>query len=384
MKTMQSIALFLVIALLNLSNSTNLQSNTKTDSSTVAKFQIMTSSEQSVFAALWSKLFKVPRGTACSQSNIKNRIRQQLEEDGLLGSGSNGQRYKMKRSKFWWVKQWGYESSAYFFDYLDPVLKVIITDEFNSIYKDLLSFPQADSSIPDVYDFKKMIAQGKGNLSKKQLKMLKKFTENYDSASFEISANLPQIQAAITKWKWNFNFGDPTFFRRFIQKYDMNFDGRLNPREFILATIWNNRQTIGSPLCDHCYFEAGKTLDAIFLYLDCDNNGLLSAQEIWGNLPVIARNTEKWNMFAFGNDQSIRTASINDFILKTSQTKEGFITRTEFRVGILLGFWDRQTEVTKVLTDDSRTMKNLRWEEGDMVDIALYNYYKKKMIAGHK
>jgi len=32
-----------------------------------------------------------------------------------------------------------------------------------------------------------------------------------------------------------------------------------------------------------------------------------------------------------------------------------------------------------VLNDDSRTMKNLRWDEDDMRDIVLYNYYKKRM-----
>jgi hypothetical protein len=375
---MQSIALFLTVALITYTTSSNLQAGNKIKTATTTGVQIMTSSEQAVFTAMWNTLFKVPRGTACSKSNLLARIRRQLEEEGLLP----GQKYKTQRSKFWWVKQWGYEASAYFFDFLDPLLRDQITKEFQSVFTDLLGFPQADTNIPDPFDFKKLISQGNGNLTKKQLKMLKKFTENYDSAAFDASANLPQIQAAINKWKWQINPGDPTYFRRFVQNYDMNFDGRLNPREFILASLWNNKQTVGSSLCDHCFFEVGKTLDAIFLYLDCDNDGLLSSEEIWGNLPNIKRDTEKWNMFAFGNDQSIRTAAINDFILKNSKTKEGFITRNEFRVGILLGFWDRQTETTKILKADERTLKNLRWEEGDMIDIALYNYYKKKMMSG--
>ena len=87
-------------------------------------------------------------------------------------------------------------------------------------------------------------------------------------------------------------------------------------------------------------------------------------------------------MFAFGNDETIITASINDFILKNSKTKDGAITRNEFRVGMLLGYWDRQAENTAIHTDDKRNLKNLRWEEGDMIDIALYNHYKKKMVSG--
>jgi hypothetical protein len=165
--------------------------------------------------------------------------------------------------------------------------------------------------------------------------------------------------------------------------YDLNFDGRLNPREMILGSIWNNQQTIGSPICDHCFFELSKTFDAIFIYLDCNNDGLLSAEEMWKNLPKIKRNTEKFNIFAFGNDESIRTSSINDFILKNSKIRDGFITKNEFRIGLLLGFWDRQTEFTKILTNDSRALKKLRWQEDEMIDIALYNFTRKKMIAGN-
>jgi hypothetical protein len=161
----------------------------------------------------------------------------------------------------------------------------------------------------------------------------------------------------------------------------MNFDGRLNYRELILGSIYHNQQLVGlpEPLCNFCYFEIGKIIDAIFLYLDCDNDGFLSAEEMWTNLPKMNRKTEQWNLFSFGVDDNIRTASINDFILKNSKSKDGFISRREFRVGILLGFWDRQTETTKIVDDDSRNMKTLRWRENHMIDVSLYNFYKKKI-----
>ena len=176
---------------------------------------------------------------------------------------------------------------------------------------------------------------------------------------------------------------NPNYPQRYVMKYDMNFDGRLNPREFLLASIWHNKQILGSPspLCENCYFDAVKFIDAIFLYLDCDNDGYLSAEEMWTNLPNLKRNTETFNMFAFGNDENIRTAAINDFILKHSTAKDGFISRREFRIGTLLGYWDRQTEISKVVLDDSRTLKKLRWSENNMIDVALYSYFKKKMSA---
>jgi hypothetical protein len=360
----------IVIVLINSTYETKLKTRVTVETNSLSQ------AEQSIFAKMWDTLFTIPRGKACSRSNLLARIRRELIEAGLYP----GQRIKKK--KFWWVKQWGYGPSAYFFDFIDPVLRNLIVNEFNTTYKDVMGFPQADSNIPDPFDYKKVVSQNSNNLSKQQIKAIRLFSKNFDQNIYTVSANLPQLQAAITKWKWNVNRGDPTYFRRFVMKYDMNFDGRLNPREFILASIWNNKQTIGSPLCEHCYFEVGKTLDAIFLYLDCNNDGLLSAEELWSNLPNIKRNTEKWNMFAFGNDESIRTASINDFILKNTKIKDGYITRAEFRVGILLGLWDRQTEKLNILSDDSRTLKNLRWEEGEMIDIALYNYHKKKMMAG--
>jgi hypothetical protein len=122
-------------------------------------------------------------------------------------------------------------------------------------------------------------------------------------------------------------------------------------------------------------------MDAIFLYLDCNDDGWLSAEEFWHNIYNLNRNSEKYNIFSFGVSESIRTAAVNDFIIKNSKVKEGYLTKEEFRQGILLGLWDRQTEKTQVLFDDSRTMKTLRWRDDDTIDISLYNYYKKRMAS---
>ena len=369
------IAIYLLMTILSSTITVILKSSIlgKTNIVSSNNVEIMNSSEQSIFESMWSNLFSVPRTRTCSKDKLSARIKMELNEEGLLP----GQ--KVKKSKFWWVKQWGYGPVAYFFDYLDPVLREIVINEFTALYKDVLAFPNEMVGFSDPFDFKKLISQDNSNLSKKMLKKIKLFTKNYDANVYDVSANTVQIKQALQKWKWATNPGDPSVFRRFVTKYDMNFDGRLNAREIILGSLYQNQQTVGSPLCDHCYFEVGKTIDAIFLYLDCDNDGLLSAEEIWTNLPSLKRKTEKWNIFSFGNNENIRTASINDFILKNMKIKNGKITRTEFRVGLLLGFWDRQTEKTQIISNDSRNMKNLRWEEDDMIDVALYNHYKKKL-----
>jgi hypothetical protein len=303
------------------------------------------------------------------------RIRKQLREEGYYGST------KTKKRPFSWVKQWGFGSVAYFFDFMDPVLQKPIVDEFHKVFNAAKAFPSADKDYPDPFDFKRLISQDNAHLTKKVLKQLKLFTKNFNEKIYNLSLNAVQVRSALIANKWYMDPVNPNYPQRFVMKYDMNFDGRLNPREFLLGSIWHNTQIIGSPspLCENCYFDPVRLIDAIFLYLDCDNDGFVSAEEMWTNLPNLNRKTEAFNLFAFGNNENIRTAALNDLILKHTKAKDGFISRREFRVGILLGYWDRQTEIMKIIDDDSRTMKNLRWSENNMVDVALYNFYKKKM-----
>ena len=58
------------------------------------------------------------------------------------------------------------------------------------------------------------------------------------------------------------------------------------------------------------------------------------------------------------------------------KVREAFLNKEEFRSGILLGYWDRQTEKDQILFDDSRNLKVLRWKDDNMVDVSLLKYYK--------
>ncbi len=378
-KIFSSFVIFICMTLLSSSLSISLKSSnldkSKDKFASSTNVEIMTKAEENRLQTIWGNLFSHPRTTVCSKARILKRINRKIQRSGKSGK-------KGKKNHFWWVKQWGYGPAAYFFDFLDPVLKKPVVEEFKAMHKDLLAFPSEASDFNDAFDYKKLVSQDSSSLSKSTLKRLQLFTKNYDSSVYDVSANMVQLRGALTKWKWPVNPGDSSFYQRFISKYDMNFDGRLNPREFILGSIYDNPQAVGSSLCQHCFFDVGQTIDAIFLYVDCNNDGLLSAEELWKNLAGMKTNTEKWNIFSFGNDENIRTAAVNDFILKNMKIKNGQLTRKEFRTGILLGIWDRQTEKTQIINDDSRNMKNLRWDENDMLDVALYNYYKKKMTKG--
>ncbi len=63
-----------------------------------------------------------------------------------------------------------------------------------------------------------------------------------------------------------------------------------------------------------------------------------------------------------------RTNAINDFILKNFNVAEGYLTREEFRKGILLGFWERQVNRLSVAFDDSINRKGDRWDTSGIRD----------------
>jgi len=365
---MKNLTALIIFLFLNVINTHKIKSlfNTETDNSP-SKF--------------WKKLFKVPRTSACSKTSIVNQIRADVQEerDEARNGGAGGGRRNGRNQRFFWIKQWGYGPVAYCFDYLDPVFRKQAVNEMDNIVKGLRKFPTADLRYKDPFDFKKLISQDSTLLNNRLMRMLKRFTKNYDPQIYDLSVNAVQIRYGLLDWKWNVDVSNPEFASKFIKRFDMNFDGRLNPRELILAAIIQNKGILGTQLCQNCFNNSTKLMDAIFLYLDCNDDGWLSAEEFWTNLKNLKRGTDKFNVYAFGINESIRTAAINDFVIKNGKIKEGFITKAEFRNGLLLGMWDRQTEKTGVLLDDSRTLKNLRWREDDKIDISLYNYYKKRI-----
>lgn len=321
-------------------------------------------------------LFKLSKATACSKAKLLRRIRDEILEE-REAKWANGRRGR--NPKFFWVKQWGYGSAAYLFDYFDPIFRDLVANEMHKMFQTLKTFPTVDRVYKDPFDFKKMITQDSTSLNSKLMKQLKLFTENYDPQVYDLSANAVQIRKAMLTWKWNVDRTLRNFPSLFVKRFDMNSDGRLNPREVVLGSIIHNRGVIGTQLCEYCYNNSTMIMDSIFLYLDCNDDGWLSAEEFWHNLQNVNRDSEEYNLYSFGVSESIRTAAVNDFIIKNSKTRDGYVTKEEFRQGLLLGFWDRQTEKTEILLDDSRTMKTLRWTDDDTVDIKLYEYYKQKM-----
>jgi hypothetical protein len=207
----------------------------------------------------------------------------------------------------------------------------------------------------------------------KDLKLLEK---SYDPIIYRNSANTVQIMKAMKLFNWFIDPGMPDYAADFVTKFDINHDGRLNPKELLLGAILYNKAVLGSKKCNHCFTSIARRIGALFTYIDCGHTGFISADQMWKRFPELRRPTTQFNIFGYGNSENIRTNAINDFILKNERSKDAYVSKEEFVAGILLGVWDRQVNESGILEDESRNLKKLRWSDNNMTDTAAYNYVK--------
>ncbi len=364
------VVLFLVS--LTTYNLKSVESNNNELTNEIKKAAESTNMSEKDIGTLWKQLFSIPRTTACRKQLMKAKIRQML-----LSQYGFGTDVDKADSKFWWVKQWGYGPSAYLLDFMDPVFQQALVKNFKTIYSAVQKLNMLDTKdYQDPFDRKKLLQS--------KIPSFQKMAKNkINKAVYEVSANANQINLAFQKFKWFKQPGSNDPAGDFVSKYDMDEDGRLNARELILGLIWNQRTAVITKKrsCINCLENLSKKLDALFVFLDCTNKGYLTAEELWNNLPKLSRGNRKWNVFAIENSDNIRTNAINDFILKNGKAVEGGLTKEEFRNGMLLGFWDRQTAEMGIVEDDSRNLKELRWNENGMNDTVAFLYYKEKLLA---
>lgn len=326
---------------------------------------------------LWGKLFSVSRTTNCEQTRIyDNIVNEILHKDNTLNSAS---------SKFYWIKEWGYGPAAYFFDYIDSVLREDVVKEFRNIYRNVTSYSNKDlPNYSDELDMNRQMSKASALTKAKYAKKLKEFNSKINTGYYSTSANSVQLHQAMPVFKWFIANKDDNYAKEFVLDYDIDGDGRLNARELILASIRNNRIIFDNPSCILCYKDVIAKIDAIFKFMNCAHTGFVDAEQMWDGFPLLVRPTSKYNIFGIKNSLSIRTDAINDIVLKNWKAKEGFINKDEFRQGILLGFWDRQTTESGIIDDDSRNLKKLRWSEDGTKDTIAYNYMKETIILEMK
>jgi hypothetical protein len=278
-----------------------------------------------------------------------------------------------KKTNFYEKKKMGWEASAYFFDFIDPAFRDIVVAEFDRIFK------EAQKMVPpngykDPYTLAGILGLNPANLPSEaeMISKLKTLWPTWNVDIWRTSITCGQMAAIIEQWSWNFDTSHNNPAKKLVDHYDFDGDGRLNAREFLIAMIQNNKKVIDGPKkCRNCMEKVIETkIDPMFMYFDCASYNIITAEQIWIGLTKLIRPTKGFDIFKCSLESGkYRTAAINDFILKAHKLVNGKVTKEEFRNGILLGYWDRQTDDTHVYVDDGKNLKNLRWGSNGEIDI---------------
>lgn len=333
----------------------------------------------------WAEFFGQRRGENCSGSKVLTYELQKvgINENGVQIDIPGQPGSRIGTGKFGWVQQWGFGPTAYLFDFFDPALRPLHIDEFKKIWDKFSKYAKEDNDLyKDPFSLDLKIPDNLDPMLKQKLLDRKsKMSQSKDEAVYKISVNAVQLNLGMKENRWHEDNSVVDNAKSFIKRFDMNSDGRLSPRELILGSIFYNKGLLGSDDCTLCYEDLVDKLDGIFAYLDCDNDGLISSEDLFKHLPKMRRETNKWNFFALASKAKIRTAVTNDFILKNGFTVQGKVSKTEFRMGVLLGFWDRQTDNFRIVEDDSINLRAIRWQDDDVVDVGAMTYIRNKAEA---
>jgi len=347
MKTLKkqiSIFLMLIYSLsifsITFIQSTSLSLENKTNKKFFSKKILMKNKNLQVYEIIWKQLFIGERGESCKKD--KSKIQKKITLESSLESQNK------RKSDFSFVEKWGYGPIAYFFDFIEPVILGDVLNDFRNIFDSIKKFKP--------YNTEKDLNE--------ELQILQKLKKNkkFNFSVFRNSVNKIQVKNALEKWKWQKNFSSEKFEEAFISKFDLNKDTRLNARELLLGSIYSNRKILGKGFCKNCFEDSIKKIDAIFYFINCKNEKFIDAEKIWNSLKQLKRSTQEFNIYKI-QEKGIK--SVNDFVLKNNKILSGKLTKEEFRNGILLGIWDRHTSYMKILNDDSRSLKYLRWNKRD-------------------
>jgi len=354
-----------------------------------SKLHLKALSQDSEMIKQMEKLFTEIR---CDPNGKKDgeEVDKDKAENEAVGVGYGWTIPKSKHNKYD-KRLYGWGPSAYLFDYIDPVLEQSILDAFDKLWKevtDVTAYPTEESR-EDPYTLQKifnMPDQPEDVLLARFLSLKPSFRKDV----WEKSVTVPKLRQVAKSWDYNPSSAD--FAREIVDTYDYNGDGRLSAKEFIIAYLNINRATIGTKDCkkdntgkvieEGCIHEVVKNLlHPIFLRIDCaDYDDKIGAQEIWVAIKHLKRfeidpitkkpKDVKENRYDITNciifGEPYHTTAVNDFVLKSQKTIDGYLNKLEFVRGILLGYWSRSVNDLGIRLMDN--MKKKRWTEGDKYD----------------
>lgn len=315
------------------------------------------------------------------------------EKFGSLNDDTESLPSKNEVTKNLYDKKRGFEEVAYLFDYLDDLFQKEITGEFSRIWEEAKKAPTSGNFV-DLYDLNrifnnKLLGNSLGiplNVDRMTdeeiVKRMQRISPSFDIEVYKNSINMQQLNWILKKWGYNKKHEANNIPKYLVDKYDMDGDGRLNAREFILLSIVNNIDIMPYGTCSNCYHEIVlKKVEPIFDFIDCKREATISTQNICDGIMYLRKKTSAYNMFkCTKNGLFFNSSACNDLILKnTTSATNGGLTKSEFRLGILLGFWDRQTHNKGIYFGDEINKKSERWSPDGKIDLFCQRlgHYKK-------
>lgn len=308
---------------------------------------------------LTTQLFSTPAAKCASAEDLARDAQEVL----LQSKSSEDKSFnKAMSADLWWVKNWGYGESAYLVDFMSPLFKDLFISEAKALYDNAKIIDNKISgNYVDPFDYENFITDEMSAEQKAKLKAnYKLINENYVQDVYDISINTVQLHTLMKNWNW-VSSTTADYSKDFLMKYDADGDGRLNIREFVLGAIDYNKKYYGNPKVKKVFLSTATKLIAMFTFFDCNDDGYINAEEIWKKIRDLNRGTGETRYNIFGLNEGLRVKAVNDFILKCHSTRNGLLSKEEFVSCVLLSFWNRQCEKKKILTDDSRSLINLRW-----------------------
>lgn len=281
-----------------------------------------------------------------------------------------------------------YDQIVYFFDYLDVILQERMVQELSALLEEARKVPEEDENeFDDPYSLEKLLfyfsggTQGRDpwkntdkRFQKGDASSLKNLMGSEKYSQWEKGFSAGKISNIIKAFGWGTIPSIPYYFKRLIDKYNFSGTGRLNAQEFLFLAIWENYKTYAQ--CRKFCFKSviEEIIDPLFQFLDCDNDGYINSENIWEGFKFLDRKNQKGKFDYYqcvlprAFNKFYRTHAPNDFILKNYNSADGYLSREEFRKGILLGYWERQVQANGVVPNDQRNKKDDRWGGNGTID----------------
>jgi hypothetical protein len=340
-----------------------------------------TEKPKSQTSEIYATLFTDPDRTVntCEEIRTEEDRNQELQRIDYGGQTQDIPRTKINYNA---EKKLGVGPSAYMYDHLDDILREDLKGEFSRIWGEAVALKPLEG-IEDPYTLDKILGINRGSQMNtvppkdQLLSRMKSFNPKFNEGLWEASLPLPVIARLVKEWFWFEDTSKNNPAKWVLDKYDYNGDGRLSPSELIIATIKNNKRIVenqGPKTCKNCLTEIiGKKIDPLYMYIDCGNMNMITAENIWKNFKQLKRKQpQQYNMYSCKlNSGSYRTTAVNDFVLKSQKSIDGKLTKEEFRLGVLIGYWYRETKPDVALITPSQIIEEKdtkRWD-GNTKDI---------------